>query len=318
MVKKITCEKCGKEVEKSTWAIKNSGNICRSCLQKESNLKKFGVENIFQLDSIKEKSRQTKLEKYGNENYNNEEKNKQTKLEKYGNPFYNNRDKVKQTCQKKYGVDYNLQDASIRKRIKATCIQKYGGVCCGSDEIKKKAEKTKELLYGNKGYTNREKAKSTMLKRYGVASSFQFESTKEKLKELRKNNDYYVKRAQKSRKKYFSNDGHSFDSKWEVAVWEYCIKNSIPIKRGPILEFQSNNKIHRTMIDFEINNKLYEVKGTHLLEGVFDYQGVPIKDKLECYKNNNIIIITTKNRILDEMDIPWISIDSIKNGEYRF
>lgn len=51
---------------------------------KETFQKKYGVDNIFQTDYAKEKSKQTKLQRYNNENYRNIEKIKQTCLEKYG------------------------------------------------------------------------------------------------------------------------------------------------------------------------------------------------------------------------------------------
>lgn len=43
----------------------------RTAKTKATNLKKYGVENVFQLQEVKEKSKQTKLKKYGSENYHN-------------------------------------------------------------------------------------------------------------------------------------------------------------------------------------------------------------------------------------------------------
>ena len=91
---------------------------------KKSNLKKYGVENVFQLEEIKEKSKETSLEKYGTISYayteeaknrisiKNKEKSKQAKevrkqtnLEKYGVEHYNNSKKAKQTNLEKYGYE---------------------------------------------------------------------------------------------------------------------------------------------------------------------------------------------------------------------
>lgn len=47
---------------------------------KDSIMKKYGVENPFQRECVKEKLRKTKLERYGDENYNNTEKLKRTLL----------------------------------------------------------------------------------------------------------------------------------------------------------------------------------------------------------------------------------------------
>ena len=53
-----------------------------------------GIITNFQLESFKEKSKQTKLEKYGDENFSNPEKCKKTKLERYGDSNYNNNKKT--------------------------------------------------------------------------------------------------------------------------------------------------------------------------------------------------------------------------------
>ena len=60
---------------------------------------------------------QTKLERYGDKNYNNMEKNRKTKLEKYGDENYNNSDKIKQTCLEKYDVDNVSKSQEVRDKI---------------------------------------------------------------------------------------------------------------------------------------------------------------------------------------------------------
>jgi len=46
--------------------------------------KKYGVDNVFILKSVQQKSAATKLERYGNSNYNNQSKHSQTLLDTYG------------------------------------------------------------------------------------------------------------------------------------------------------------------------------------------------------------------------------------------
>lgn len=72
--------------------------------QKQTNLERSGFEYNFQDPQNLKNSKQTKLEKYGDENYCNPKKCKQTKLEKYGNENWNNRKKYRNTCLEKYGV----------------------------------------------------------------------------------------------------------------------------------------------------------------------------------------------------------------------
>lgn len=70
---------------------------------KQTNLKRYGVQSQFQLESTREKSKQTKLSRYDDVNYNN-------------------RDKAKQTCLNRYGVDNPIKDKSIQKKaLSHTC-----------------------------------------------------------------------------------------------------------------------------------------------------------------------------------------------------
>ena len=72
-------------------------------LVEQTNLERYGVQSQFQLESVREKSKQTKLSRYSNVNYNN-------------------RDKAKQTCLNRYGVDNPIKDKSIQKKALAhTC-----------------------------------------------------------------------------------------------------------------------------------------------------------------------------------------------------
>jgi hypothetical protein len=96
----------------------------------------------------------------------------------------------------------------------------------------------------------------------------------------------------KNRTAIVAKDGTKLDSKYEVLVWNYCIKNCIPIARGPLLEYDYNDKNHVTMIDFEIDGVLVEVKGAHLLMGVYDDVGVPINVKLQLYARNDVSVVT--------------------------
>lgn len=64
---------------------------------KQAIIEKYGVSNIMQLDSFKEQIKKTKLERYGNKNYNNTIKQKETKLKRYGNENYNNPEQISKT-----------------------------------------------------------------------------------------------------------------------------------------------------------------------------------------------------------------------------
>jgi hypothetical protein len=75
-------------------------------------------------------NKKTKLERYGNENFNNRQKSKLTCLEKYGvdNPLKAKEilDKVKSTNIEKYGFENVFQSEFIKDKIKLTNVEKYG------------------------------------------------------------------------------------------------------------------------------------------------------------------------------------------------
>ena len=101
-------------------------NECKNIL-----LKKYDVStNIFQSNEIKQKSKQTKKERYGDENYNNPEKNKLTCLEHFGvdNPSKSMEIKNKkiQTSLKNYGTEYPWQTKEIKKKVENIMVKKYG------------------------------------------------------------------------------------------------------------------------------------------------------------------------------------------------
>ena len=93
---------------------------------KETTLKHFdGIG--FQSKVILEKSKQTKLERYGDEYYNNKDKIIKTLLENYGGIGWSSKEikeKAKQTNLEKYGFEYSLQNEEIRNKIKETNLEK--------------------------------------------------------------------------------------------------------------------------------------------------------------------------------------------------
>lgn len=71
---------------------------------KASLIKKYGVDHTTKIPGFSDKVKQTKKERYGDENYVNIEKQKITKLSLYGNAYYTNQPKIKATCMQRYGV----------------------------------------------------------------------------------------------------------------------------------------------------------------------------------------------------------------------
>ena len=86
---------------------------------------KYGTYNIVSLDFVKEKIKQTNLERYGCEyifqNQSIKEKTKQTNLERYGCEYVVQnqtiKEKTKQTNLERYGCEYSSQHIGFRERV---------------------------------------------------------------------------------------------------------------------------------------------------------------------------------------------------------
>jgi len=93
---------------------------------------KWGVDNSFQSDKIKDKIKKTLVEKYGVEHpmfiQETKDKIKETCLEKYGVTSYTKTDECNEkkikTCLEKYGVDHQSKTISGQKMRKETRILK--------------------------------------------------------------------------------------------------------------------------------------------------------------------------------------------------
>jgi len=119
---------------------------------KQTNLKRYGVENVFQSPGVREKIKQTNLKRYGVENAGGitetQIKIKKTIKEKYGVDHYNETEEFKRkmkafhnndalmkktqdthkaTMQLKYGVDYTFELDTVKAKIKETYDAKYNG-----------------------------------------------------------------------------------------------------------------------------------------------------------------------------------------------
>ncbi len=156
---------------KKEYKIKRDNELHQKIIVRRLN-DKYGVDNIYQLNTVKEKIKQTNLEKYGVEySWQREDVKKQikqTKLERYGDENYRNDEKIKQTCIEKYGTESPYASNEIKEKIKQTNLERYGSVSpFGNKNIFKKGEETKIKRYGNKTYNNSEKGKQTKIQKYG-------------------------------------------------------------------------------------------------------------------------------------------------------
>ena len=122
------CEVCGnlaKFTGSTKSKIKGYNTVCENC---SANTVKTKIEHIKQVYNNKsdefwierlKKTKKSRLEKYGDENYSlyGSESFKKLMIDKYNNPYYNNHEKTEQTCLERYGVPHHNQTEEARKNI---------------------------------------------------------------------------------------------------------------------------------------------------------------------------------------------------------
>ena len=215
---------------------------------KINNVSKYGVPYYFQTQAFIDKSAQTRLEKYGDKNFNN-------------------RAKAVETCLSRYGVKNVQQNPAIKEKTRQTCLKKYG-----VDNPSKSKDVLNTII-------------ETTESKYGVKYPCLTPAC------LNNNRACYI----------FNNN--TFDSEWELCYYIYMRDNGFTIKRysGEGFEYLVNGNLHRYYPDFEIENTLIEIKGSHF----FDSEGTlynPFtkdeetqlvwKKKHELMKSMNIEIVS--------------------------
>lgn len=88
-------------------------------------------------------------------------------------------EKKKQTTIKHYGVEYAAQSNSIKEKILATCIDRYGGIGNAGENIKSKQQKTMEDRYGCKyamqNQNIKNKSINSLIEKYGGIGAGSYE-----------------------------------------------------------------------------------------------------------------------------------------------
>ena len=176
----VICDYCGKRIQKTYSSYNKSKknsvikkDCCDKCQPnkyKETNLIKYGVENSFQRENVKEKIKHTIIEKYGVENISQSEKIKNKKIE---------------TVRKNLGVDYPTQSEIVIEKRRENCLEKYGVENPAMlKEVQEKMKRTIMLKYGVEHYSQtneyKEKYKNTSILKYGTEHPFQNSEVRKK------------------------------------------------------------------------------------------------------------------------------------------
>ena len=268
----FNCIECGKEksIQLKSF-IKDKSIICPSCKCIRTNQKLYGHKSSFSNENVQIKAQKSQIEKYGGIGLaaqDIKEKARNTNLVKYGaeNPLskgttaYIKRNK---TVKDVYGVDNVFQNKNVKEQIAKTNLEKYGVQNpSSSDDIKAKIVKTNLSKYGVESFTQ-----TTDFAKYHKSS--------------------YVY------------DGIKFDSSWELIFYIYQVDhNNKIIRNDKKLEYEYNGKKHFYFPDFNVNGKLYEIKGDHFwkedgtMQNPFDHSMDGLFEaKHQCGLKNNVTFI---------------------------
>lgn len=229
--------------------------------KKETNLTRYGSENPFQSELIKKKISDTMIQRYGFEHALQSEEI----MKKFHSTCMKNngvfspmesidiRNKSKETLLLKYGVDNSFKSKEVRDRFNKTMIQRYGVAwAMQSDDIQQKTKDNNIRKIGVEWHLQlndvREKGKETLQEKYGVDNYTQ-------------SLEYHKNKCHRYQSEKYPE--LTFDSSWEVIVYEFCMDSNIYVEYSPSIayEYEYDSKVWTYHPDFLINGKVYEVKG---------------------------------------------------------
>lgn len=273
-----------------------------------------------QLEEDKERRKETNKRNHGGllecQTKEGKERRKETCRRKYGadNPLQNKeiRKKVAETNIKKYGYDNVFKSPEVQKRIQTTTFDKYGYKSyTQTPEYKIRVKETNIRKYGVPFYTQTkecwDKIKATNREKYGVDFSFQNKEISDKWKEKFKEkygveNPSQVEEFQNKKTRKYLYKNLFFDSSWELAFFVFNEDKDIEYHPGKILYKDLEGKTHPYYPDFKINNRLFEIKGSHMMDNqgnLIDFYGkgknqALFEAKQKCMEENNVIVISKK------------------------
>lgn len=238
------CSDCGKLFQRRVRFL-SFPLLCCSCQKKATVNNHYGVDNISQLQSVKDKKLNTFQNKSKKEKQKIIENRKQTLIKKYGVDSYFKTPEFKKrmiehnpgateeaikkrlsTIRNKYGVDNAFQNEEIKQKIKETFLKKYG------------------VEYPSQVKSIKDKVEITNIERYGVKNPMQYKSialksrstTEENALKYADENDLFLVKDLKniykghweSAVQIFNHKGYTYIKKEDLKkVEDYCSLNML-------------------------------------------------------------------------------------------
>lgn len=259
------CIVCKENTSKNFEYIIKYDALCKDCGKKKTAIKykntiftKYGVENISQLNYIKNKKKETTLKNYGVEHNSQSHLIKNKKIEtclinfnvNYPKQSQEVKNKCKITCLKNYGVEHPSQSEELQQKGKDTCLAKFGTEYASQSELFK--QQVKETCIKNLGVNYpmqsqevKNKSKITCLKKYGVDNPMKNEEFKTKLRKTT---------LEKYGMEYYS---QTKDCKDKIKIT--CLKKfgvEYPVQKLEIMEKLSKNAYKQKIFKFPSGNEI--------------------------------------------------------------
>ena len=304
------------------------GNSDPAKLQRVADtcIRKYGVKNVYQSNEVKQKISQTKLERYGDQNWANPDKRDetvkkhieedpdyyakiyqkkiQTNVENGHPPTWSNREKAKETWEK-HKAEYPDAVEKKMQKCKMTKMKNHGDPYWSNPE---KTKQTKLERYGDRNYNNIEKNKDTKMKNHNdpfFNNHAKYEQTC--LTNYGEKTTFLVHDLMKDAKQPYQFDGHMFKSAPELAYYIFLKDHDVEFIYQPdhYFTYCCRDKEHRYYPDFLINetNEFHEIKGDQFfldndtskrMINPFDRSQDDIYEaKHQCMLKNSIHIITS-------------------------
>ena len=225
----FTCPVCLNDVSlfrKRKERVKTCSKICKLILRSKTTSEilflKYGVTNVSQLDHIKDKKSTTRNIDKEIKDISAYNKGRETRLDRYGDENYRNPDKAKETCIERYGITNVTYLPNHKENRLESCIKKYG---CDSNQHPEVIQKQKETLFKNFSVTSAShvphfniKFKETSFKKYGYEHPIQSPIIREKIITTNRNKygcDYPIQSPDYNP----SYRGHNYKCSWKNYIF---------------------------------------------------------------------------------------------------
>lgn len=197
-----TCDYCGKEFLRDKKTIKQCNQtvtkdscgkgLCKKTKSEEVQLIKFGVKNFGGSKEAQEKGKETCLERYDAEFYQNSEQRIKDNQEKFGVDHHTQtqewKNKIKEVHLENCGYDHHTKDPAYQKQLSERCLEKYGETHFMKTKwFREKIDDIMRVTYGDDYWQKeefKEKRKKTNLERYGFEFPMQSPNIKNKVNDF--------------------------------------------------------------------------------------------------------------------------------------